>query len=50
MRESLVFVALLPVLIAIDVALWILAPGRRLVRSVVVAGIVVGRCAARAAW
>lgn len=50
MRSALAFVALLPVLAVLDLALWLYDPKRRLVRTAIVAGIAVGRVAAGAAW
>ncbi|MDX7953812.1 hypothetical protein P7D22_21850 [Lichenihabitans sp. Uapishka_5] len=50
MRDALAFVALLPVLAVMDLAFWFCDPERRLARSAVLTGIVVGWCAAGAAW
>ncbi len=49
MRSALTIVALMPILLAFDLALWISAPERRLALSTVLAGLaveklVVGRC------
>lgn len=50
MRSALAFAALLPVLVALDLAFWLVDPERRLVRSAILAGFTVGRVAAGAAW
>ena len=47
---ALIYAATVPLLMMLNAAIWVLAPERRVARTAVAAGLVVGRVAAGRAW